>query len=138
MKKVNVLVIPELASMIAAMPARRTLTSYEVVSELLPTIEAALQRGQDHEAIVELLAKQGARITRATLRTHLWRARKAARSTATTQQEQDGRGKVAAATAPQPQTAKLATAEQLPRTTTAPPAVSPPGHFTIRPDSDSI
>ena len=79
MGKVDTSALETLSAQLEGLPARTTLTPYELVKKLAPMIGAAHARGQDFAAIGALLAGVGVRLKPATIRNYLWRATREAR-----------------------------------------------------------
>ena len=75
----DVTALESLSEQLDNLPARKTLTPYELVRNLGPAIVAARDRGQDFKAIGGLLANFGVQLQPTTIRNYLWRARRAAR-----------------------------------------------------------
>ena len=65
-----------LSEKIGGLPARSTLTPYELVRTLAPAIREAMARGQDLAAIAKLLAADGVRLAPSTIGNYLRRARR--------------------------------------------------------------
>lgn len=74
MPKVDETVVSTLSERIEGLPERSALSAYEVVKRLAPAIEAARARGQDVQAIANILEQTGVRLKGVTLRNYLWRA----------------------------------------------------------------
>ena len=76
MAKVDTTALDALSGKIKELPVRTTVTPYEVVKFLAPTIHEALARGQDLSAIAKLLAAIGVRLAPATIGNYLRRVRR--------------------------------------------------------------
>lgn len=74
MPKVDTTALNALSGKIQQLPVRTTISPYEVVKELAPTIHEALARGQDLVAISRLLTTIGVRLAPATIGNYLRRA----------------------------------------------------------------
>ena len=76
MRKIDTTRLDSLSTSIAELPARSTKTPYQVVEQLANVIDAALERGQDCDAVVELLRKAGVELAPKTVQNYLRRARR--------------------------------------------------------------
>lgn len=76
MGKVDATALNSLSEKIGGLPARSTLTPYELVGNLAPAIREAMARGQDLAAIAKLLAADGVRLAPSTIANYLRRARR--------------------------------------------------------------
>src|SRR5262245_20094855 len=76
MGKVDATALNSLSEKIGELPARSTLTPYELVRKLAPAIRDAMARGQDLASIAKLLAADGVRLAPSTIGNYLRRARR--------------------------------------------------------------